>query len=175
MNIKTLFTTAQTVAVVGLLFCGNVVAQESNNASTAKAAPVAKKVVVSDVSLDERNVLVGQYLQSNGKPYADSTVALVQNGKIVQLAKTEKNGQFTVRAKAGLYEIKTQKTSAVCRLWAHRTAPPAAKKGVVLVADENVVRGQLGNMGVGEAAILGAAAGGGIIAGAAAGALGSGS
>ena len=43
---------------------------------------------------------------------------------------------------AGVYELQTAGSSDVYRLWAPRTAPPAAQDGVLLVADEQVVLGQ---------------------------------
>lgn len=170
MNTKTYFTIAQSLSVMGLLLCGNAVAQDARVAAASNSRN-AKTVVISDVALQNGSVLVGQYLQPNGKPYADSKVALMQNGKIVHLVETNKDGQFSVRAKAGVYEIQTDRTASAYRLWAPDTAPPAAKKGVVIVADQDVVRGQFGDMSLGEGAIIGGAAAGGIIAGAAAGAF----
>ncbi len=170
MNIKTFSILAQSLSVVGLLIGGSAVAQDSaNNTSSTKT------VVISDVALQDGNVLVGQYLQPSGKPIADSKVALTQNGKVVQLVETNKDGQFSVRAKAGVYEIQTDRSLAAYRLWAPNTAPPTAKKGAVLVAGQEVVRGQFGDMRLGEAAIIGGAVGGGIITGAVYGAFDSGS
>ena len=44
----------------------------------------------------------------------------------------------------GVYDLRRQHSSGVYRLWAPRTAPPAAEKGVLLVTGDGVQLGQKG-------------------------------
>jgi hypothetical protein len=78
-------------------------------------------------------------------------VALSQSNEILTVARTDADGRFQVQGlKAGIYQVEASQSQLVCRLWAPRTAPPAAHAGVQLVDGQSaVVRGQKGGGGHG--------------------------
>ena len=99
--------------------------------------------VVTDVALQDGGVLKGQLVDSSGAPHTNMQVVLAKNGKLVETAKSNQNGQFVVtNMKAGVYQINTPQSSGVFRVWAPRTAPPNSKAGVLMISGGDVVRGQ---------------------------------
>lgn len=131
-------------------------------AAPAAEAPVAavQATVVSDVSLQDGGMLVGQIIDAQGKPQANTDVRVLHDGQAVASIKTNDNGQFAVRGlRGGVHEVQTAQTSETYRLWAPRTAPPAANQGVLLINDGQVLRGQVLD-GPYAPAIRGAIAGG---------------
>lgn len=120
----------------------------------------AQGPAIPDVALQEGGVLNGQLLDQAGKPKAATPVVVAQKGKVVVIAKTDKQGRFSIRGmRGGVYELANEHGNGVYRLWAPETAPPAAKTGVLMVVNESVVRGQLDGADYGPA-IRGAVAGG---------------
>jgi hypothetical protein len=58
---------------------------------------------------------------------------------------TNAEGAFSAAGlKGGVYELSTPTSRGVYRLWAPRTAPPAARQGVMLVSGPETVLGQYG-------------------------------
>ncbi len=101
------------------------------------------QAVVTDVALQDGGVLKGQLVDSSGAPHTNMQVVLAKNGKLVETAKSNQNGQFVVtNMKAGIYQISTPHSSGIFRVWAPRTAPPNSKAGVLMISDGDVVRGQ---------------------------------
>ncbi|MHB8974595.1 MAG: hypothetical protein ACYC3X_16825 [Pirellulaceae bacterium] len=121
------------VAVVALTCLSSV------SADLARAAgPAGTKI--RDVSLQSAGVLRGEVVNAQGVPRGDMQVTAVQNGQALAVAQTDPAGRFQlVRMTAGVYELQTAGSSDVYRLWAPRTAPPAAQDSVLLVAGEQVV------------------------------------
>jgi hypothetical protein len=117
------------------------------SADLARAAgPAVAKI--RDVALQSAGVLQGQVVDQQGVPQAGKQVAAVQSGKAISVAKTDEAGRFTMASlPGGVYELQTASNSEVCRLWAPRTAPPAAQDRVLLVSNSNVVLGQHGGGG----------------------------
>jgi len=112
------------------------------SADVARAAGPAL-AQVRDVALQSAGVLQGQVVDAQGAPQAKAQVAAVQNGKAVAVAQTDAAGRFTLASMSGgVYELQTASNTDVYRLWAPRTAPPAAQDSVLLVNDQNVVLGQ---------------------------------
>ena len=112
------------------------------------AGPAIAKAAVRDVALQSPGVLHGQLVNAQGAPQAGAEVAAVQEGNAVAVARTDQAGRFMLaNLSGGVYELRTQTASGVYRLWAPRTAPPAAQDGVLMVSGENVVRGFGGQNG----------------------------
>jgi hypothetical protein len=112
-------------------------------ASVAVAAEQTNPVI-SDVALQENGVLKGQILNTTGIPQTKSQVAMIKDGKVIATAMTDTNGEFAVAGVIpGVYQIESPHAGGVYRVWAQRTAPPAAKSGVLMVGDTNVVRANL--------------------------------
>ncbi|MHB8863509.1 MAG: hypothetical protein ACYC6N_13995 [Pirellulaceae bacterium] len=126
------------VAVVALTCLGSV------SADLARAAAPAG-VKIRDVSLQSAGVLRGEVVNAQGAPRAELQVAAIQNGQIIAVAPTDQAGRFELaKMTAGVYELQTAGSSDVYRLWAPRTAPPAAQDHVLLVTGEQAVLGQNG-------------------------------
>jgi len=130
MRIETLRATAVALACTGMLI------QPMAMAATPQTAPV------TDIALRDGGMLVGQVMDSQGAIMAKVPVALIQNGKEIARLETDQRGKFAVKSlKGGVYQVATVGQHGVYRMWAPRTAPPAAKKGLMLVSGD-VVRGQ---------------------------------
>lgn len=137
---------------------GTLVAVVASLSTLSQA--MAKSPIIPDVALQGGGVLQGQLLDKSGKAKADATVVVAQKGEAVVVAMTDKQGRFSVSGmQGGVYQIESEHAQGIYRLWAPKTAPPAAKSAVLMVVDESVVRGQ----SLGETygpAIRGAVAGG---------------
>ncbi len=119
-----------------------------------------KSLRADDVALQGAGELRGQILDHQGRPSALTKVVILQQQKVVGLAKTDITGQFVVRGlKPGAYQIQSAVGNKFVRLWAPRTAPPVAQQAVLLVGNTNTVRGQIDMQTYGPA-IRGAIAGG---------------
>jgi hypothetical protein len=60
---------------------------------------------------------------------------------------TDAAGQFSVPGlTGGVYQVETLKGGGVFRLWAPRTAPPAAFESAMIVQGDQVVRGANGQL-----------------------------
>ncbi len=106
----------------------------------AMAAPAS---MVTDIALQDGGELVGQILNGEGAPQTTTGVSVYRNGKPVAHATTNQDGIFSFAGlKGGVYQIATPKHQGVYRLWAPRTAPPAAQQGLMIVSGKQVVRGQ---------------------------------
>jgi len=97
---------------------------------------------VRDVALQDGGSLAGQVLDVAGAPVAGTAVAVLDQGRPVATTQTGADGRFTMSGvKAGVYEVATANGVTVCRLWAPRTAPPAAQAEALVVDGNTVVRG----------------------------------
>lgn len=109
---------------------------------SAETTPAVTRLL-HDASLQPGGVLVVHVVDSRGLPRPGTQVSLSQSNRKLAAGVTGQSGSFSVKGlPGGTYEISAGQTRAVYRLWAPRTAPPAARSKVVLVADANPVRGQ---------------------------------
>lgn len=137
MKIRSMQRAAAALACVGLLMPQGAIA--------APVAPqqVAKKVVSQDVALRKGGVFVGQLVDAQGKALAGSEVALIHGKDIVVRTKTDKNGVFAAKGlRGGEYRVAAAGGQTNYRLWAPKTAPPAASNGALIVTGDAVVNGQ---------------------------------
>ncbi len=143
--------------------------------TTVMAAPtvvLAKQIgqAPRDVALHEGGVLVGQLLDAQGVGVAEAPITVKSAGKEVARATTDKDGKFRVMGlKGGVHQVVAVGRQDVYRLWAPRTAPPAARRGLMLVSSTDVVRGQCdcgtpvcGSACSGGGGVYGGGGGGGI-------------
>lgn len=104
------------------------------------AAPQAHPI--TDVALRADGVLVGQIINDQGQPLAETPLSIIQQGKEIARVSTDHQGTFSVPdLRGGVYQVATVEQQGVYRLWAPHTAPPAAQQSLILVSG-NVVRGQ---------------------------------
>jgi len=109
----------------------------------ARATSPTESAAAFDVALRPGGVLVGQVVDRQGVAKAGTTVSIRYAGQEVARTTTDTNGVFAAKGlRGGQYELLTQESSGICRLWAPDTAPPAAKQTALVVAGDDVVRGQ---------------------------------
>jgi len=119
--------------------------------SPAMAAPVAKQAAPSDIALRDGGVLVGQLTSPQGTALEAAPVSIQQNGRELIRVATNDKGEFTVAGlKGGVYQVAAPGHQGVYRLWAPRTAPPAASNGLMAVAGNQAILGQCGPCGSGS-------------------------
>ena len=115
----------------------------------AFAGETAPKAVPVDVALMDGGVLIGQVVDSQGAPIENAPILLRHDGKSLAAPRTGTQGYFALRdLRPGVYQLASTKSEGAYRLWAPGTAPPTAQKGALLVANEGVARGQLGQGGL---------------------------
>lgn len=122
---------------VGLCLGSTAAVRADGTASPAKP-------VIVDVALQEDGVLLGQVVNTQGAPVADTAVRISDGKQHLGTAKTNKDGYFAFKGlKGGLYQVNASNGSGMFRLWAARTAPPSAQKGALLVSGQDLARGQM--------------------------------
>ena len=111
-------------------------------AQAAGGATRTMQAAVHDVALSTGGVLRGQINDVQGAPQARVQVAVFKDRNPVAAVLTDRGGQFEVRGlSAGIYRIQTAAHVGIYRVWAPGTAPPSARAGLLLVSDQQVVRG----------------------------------
>jgi hypothetical protein len=96
-----------------------------------------------DISLEDGGVLNGQVVDAAGVPLAQTVVNLRSINGRVATGHTDSSGRFQIRGLGGgLYEVTAAQRSGTFRLWAAGASPPGAVKQVLLVAGQQVTRGQ---------------------------------
>ena len=103
----------------------------------------ASRAAVRDIALRDGGLLLGQVVDAAGSPQVNTKVAIARQSGIVATLTTNGDGRFEVPGlNGGVYQIITAHSSGAYRIWSARTAPPTAEQEVLLVAGEDVVRGQ---------------------------------
>ena len=99
----------------------------------------------TDIALTSGGILTGQLTDAKGVALPTAPVAIFSQGKEVIRLQTDKNGAFAVKGlKGGVYQVASPGYIGTFRLWAPNTAPPAAKTGVMMVANGDLALGQYG-------------------------------
>ena len=134
MRSKTLCGLVLLVLTPQLTFAG------TPEVETAKRSPM-----LTDIALQKGGVLVGRLTDKEGQLLDRQKIVLRLDEQVVAEVTTGKNGQFRVKGlHGGIYEIASDRGAGSFRAWADDTAPPSAKQFVVLIENDDVVRGQLG-------------------------------
>ena len=116
---------------------------------TALAAQPADRPssVVTDVALQNGGVLLGQVVDPQGSALSAVSVSLHSGDQQLGANQTDGSGYFVFRGlRGGTYQLVAAKGHGVFRAWAPGTAPPSAQQGALLVAGEETVRGQFGQL-----------------------------
>ena len=106
---------------------------------------------VTDVALSNSGSLSGAVVNNAGKPLVNSPIQIMHKKAVVARAKTDAAGRYSVQGlRSGLHVVRTVNSQRACRFWTASTAPPAAKRGLVLTSSSIIVRGQCCDDGCGE-------------------------
>ncbi|KKL19232.1 hypothetical protein LCGC14_2467570 [marine sediment metagenome] len=114
------------------------------------AMPQNDPIRVTDVQLLEGGVLIGQVVTPQNTPIAQTSVTLQNAGRKIE-GKTDKDGYFAFKGlRTGVYRVAAAEGHGTYRVWTEGQAPQTAQmkaqiqEGVLIVAGQEVVRGQNG-------------------------------
>ena len=98
---------------------------------------------IKDVELSANGTLYGQVVSPEGHVLSDAVIQLKYQGTAVAAAKSNADGKFAVSGvRGGAHELSVGNLRTPVRLWNNGTAPQGATQGIVVAADEQIVRGQ---------------------------------
>ena len=121
---------------IGMASAANVPTED--NITTLPPVPA-----VTDVALQQGNTLVGQVVTGENTVMPGVEVSLSSGNHILATSKTDQDGRFVfVGLTTGIYEVAVPGGGGVYRVWAPKTAPPAAQPVVRIISQTDVVRGQ---------------------------------
>ena len=113
-------------------------------ASATQTRLVQARRLAGDVELDAAGCLQGLVFNAEGRPVADAPVMLCRVGHEVGRTRTDAAGRFRIGPlRGGTYELSAAGHGRLVRAWAATTAPPGAKSFALIVANDEVVRGQM--------------------------------
>ena len=128
---------------VGLVACLAVV---GSCLPTLAAAPQGQSPVIYDVTLRDGGVMLGQVVDVQGAPKADVPVSLRLGEQEIATTATDANGYFAFsRLRGGVYQVVSAEGVGAYRAWAPGTAPPNAREGALVVAGQDLIRGNFGH------------------------------
>ncbi len=164
MQYKIFSYAAASLAGLGLMAPPAVLAAQPSPAPAAAAA--YQKSAIVDVALLEGGRLQGQVVDAQGAPIAATPVAVRFEGRDVATATTNAQGYFAVAGlHGGTFEVAAAGSQGVYRLWSPNTAPPSSNAGVLVVAGQEVTRGQLFGNWTGPRLLMAGVMGGIVTAG----------
>ena len=129
------------LACLGMLLPVGVLraAQPSEKFTAARAAPQ-----VRDVALAADGSMRGRVVSLEGLGQGEVSVVARLAGREVARTMTDKTGHFLLAVpRGGVYEVQAGSQVTLYRLWAAKTAPPAAARAALIVAGEDVLRAQM--------------------------------
>lgn len=130
MRTHTLLTKIASIAVCfGVLLSGPVMAGSNG--------------IIKDIELSKTGTLYGKIYTPDGNVVSNTVVQLRYQGTTIAAAKSNDAGQFAIaNVRGGAHEVVVGTLSNPVRLWANGAAPTKALAGVVVSADQTIVRGQ---------------------------------
>jgi len=173
MGIGSLIKRSATAAALAVsAWCSSVDAAPLPQKSAARRVSLLARDKASsqmiDIALDDKRVLRGRFVDSDGQPIDGAVVTLRQTDRVIARSTTLRDGTFEIeRVPSGTYRLSCGSASGQVRCWTSDAAPPNAVIDGVTFQD-NVVRGQaimlapalLGSSALTTAAASGAAIGG---------------
>ncbi len=107
------------------------------------AQPVHSPNIV-DVTLGKGGVMLGQVVDTAGAAKAEVPVSLHRGQQQLGVTKTDGNGYFAFSGlRGGVYQVVAAEGQGAYRAWTPGTAPPSSQQGALVVAGEDLIRGQL--------------------------------
>jgi len=96
-----------------------------------------------DVVLGQGGVFCGQVQSGTAAPGEEVELALIQVDREMARTTSDEQGRFRFEGiRSGAYTVAARGTLIEVRLWADGTAPPAARKALLVVAHDDVTLGQ---------------------------------
>lgn len=134
---------ALVLAAIGLCLPQMALAANVPTAENITALPPVP--AVTDVVLQQGNTLVGQVVTAENTAVPGVEVSLSSANHILAVNKTDQDGRFVFAGlTTGVYEVAVPGGGGVYRVWAAKTAPPAAQPVVRIISQTDVVRSQNG-------------------------------
>jgi len=128
-------------AFVGLSVVGLCLPQSLLAADTT----AGRSSIVGDVALTADGVLYGLVIDTQGQPMEKTPVTLFDQNQRSWMDETDQQGRFAFSGlRGGVYQLVAAGGRASYRIWAPGTSPPTARQDALVVAGDEVVRGQLG-------------------------------
>lgn len=96
-------------------------------------------LIPADIRLQPGGVLLGALVNERGRAVRDTPVAVYHNHNEVVRTVSNNRGRFLVRGlRGGVYRLVTPHAVAICRAWSPGTAPPAARKAIIVVTSPTI-------------------------------------
>ena len=134
---------AMSLAALGLMMPQTPAMAQSGRPASGNVAKSEAKLAADIVLI--QGSMNGRVVDHTGTPLKNREVVLKQGDKEVAKTTTNDKGVFTVaNVRPGNYTATAGNTSGNFRVWAEKTAPPAAKGHALLVMGQNGARGQFG-------------------------------
>jgi hypothetical protein len=106
------------------------------------AVAAGQAPVVTDVALSDGGVLLGQVVDAQGSAKSRVPVSIRAGDRELAVGKTDGAGYFAFSGlRGGVYQLTAAEGLGAYRLWAPGTAPPAAQPGALIVAGQDLARG----------------------------------
>jgi hypothetical protein len=107
---------------------------------------------VVDVALRNGGVLIGQVVDKANLPQPRVPVAISDISQQLAVGQTDERGFFAFRGlRGGVYQVAAAEGCAAYRVWAPGTAPPTARPAALVVAGQDLVRGNICSDAIGWA------------------------
>ena len=131
------------VVCICLLIPGSWAFAENLQTPGGEASSLRKQPLMLDVALGERGTLLGYVVDGKGVRQSSERLVVRRSGEELAAVVTDAEGRFLVSGLGGgVVELEVSGRTTVCRVWYPGTAPPAAKKAVLIVTDDAVRLGQ---------------------------------
>jgi len=135
-----------------LIGCLALAALGSPTAALAVGPEAATPSVAADVAMTADGRLIGQVVDAQGAPLAHTPVSVRDQDRELIRAATDQHGFFAVKGlPSGVYQFVAAEGLGSYRVWTAATAPPGAGQGALIVAGQDLARGQLRGMALGAA------------------------
>ena len=128
---------------ISLVIPGSRAFAENLETPSDGVAPLQKKILIPDVALGDRGTLLGYVVDGKGVRQSSERLVVRRNGKELASVLTDTEGGFLVSGLGGgVLELEVSGRKTACRVWYPGTAPPVARKAILLVTADAVQLGQ---------------------------------
>jgi carboxypeptidase family protein len=138
---------AISLATLSMIFPQARLMADGTPAPSRAAAKATQVATIPDVALTTGATFSGRVVDHTGKVLEGAQVTVRQGKTEIGKTVTNREGLYAFQnMKGGVYQVSSGNTEGVFRVWAEKTAPPAAKEHALLVMGEKGARGQFGGV-----------------------------